>query len=205
MYAHIVHRFSSEFLDRDCLEWSIMSLVQRLLEQRKAARLEACAKSRQSRVSIAGQTAVRQTGHDRSDGQTSARPCTTSSTEKDGLPMKRKAGAMLASSSGAKKGAAVAPAAKRPASTSSQADSMDFLGSSSESRTAHLARHGGGRRDCARCRYYMWGASWMKAYGQVPYPQQPRGRREVCQWLAERPARWPGAWGLGCSVCAGFI
>ena len=148
-----------------------------------SARLKACVVSR---ASIAGQTALRQTGN----GQRG--PCKTSSTEKDSVPMKRKVvEAMLA--------------AKRQ--QISQFDDMDFLGSSSETRTAHLARHEGGRRDCARCRFYMWGAAWMNSYGQVPFPHQPRrrsGGREVVQWLAERPAQWPGAWGLGCALCAGF-
>ena len=195
-------------------KWSIMSLLQRLLAQRQnqkvateksqhappcqseesksclSVRLKACIRSR---VSVAGQTTSRHI--DRNSAGQTARVTVAGQTAK------RKAGA---SSSVAKKDAAVAPPAKRQRTSHTD---MDFLGSSSESRTDHLARHGGGRRDCGRCRFYMWGAKWMKAYGQVPALHQPKGRsggREVMHWLAERPARWPGAWGLGCALCAGF-
>ena len=214
-----------------------MSLLQRLLAQRQkvatersqrvgvaghtakesksclSARLKACARSRVSvaSVSVAGQTAMHHTGHDLSGaGQTAL--CQTGHDRSSigqtaratiaGQTAKRKADA---SSSGAKKGAAAAPPAKRQRTSHTD---VDFLGPSSQSRADHLARHGGGRRDCGRCRFYMWGAKWMQAYGQVPFPHQPRAGqtagREVVQWLTERPARWPGAWGLGCALCAGF-
>ena len=77
------------------------------------------------------------------------------------------------------------------------------MGAASESQAAHLKRHGGGRRDCERCRYYMSKDNWMQVYGQVELPAPSRcDDRRVVQWLAERPARWPGPWGLGCVFCA---
>ena len=77
------------------------------------------------------------------------------------------------------------------------------MGTSSEDQAAHLQRHGGGRRDCERCRYCMSKDNWMQVYGQVELPVPSRcDDRRVVQWLAERPARWPGPWGLGCVFCA---
>ena len=139
----------------------------------------------------------------------------------------------------------IAPAAKFPGPTPTVAPASlaAFLGVAGESRETHLRRHDGGRRDCGRCRFYMWGAAWAKAYGQEVWPPVQsagkrkavdmsgaageaavgavvgagasaaargpaagkRARREATQWLAERPARWPGPWGLGCAFCAAFV
>ena len=73
------------------------------------------------------------------------------------------------------------------------------LGPASESRELHLKRHDGGRRTCQRCRYYLFGDGWAASYGSFEAPSGPRAR---VVWLGERPARWGGVWGLGCSVCA---
>ena len=75
------------------------------------------------------------------------------------------------------------------------------VGPASETREEHLQRHKGGRRTCQRCRYYLFGANWAATYGSFTAPSGPRGR---VVWLGERPARWGGVWGLGCSVCAGL-
>ena len=83
---------------------------------------------------------------------------------------------------------------------------MDALvGLCSETRAEHLKRHQGGRKTCPRCRYYLFGDAWTATYGSFPTQPGPgvssRGRSV---WLDERPARWGGAWRLGCSVCAAF-
>ncbi len=52
----------------------------------------------------------------------------------------------------------------------------------------------------------MWGSRWMTALGQTTLPSPRRcSDRQAVQWLAERPARWPGPWGLGCVFCADFM
>ena len=55
-------------------------------------------------------------------------------------------------------------------------------------------------RSCPRCRYYRF-ASWAATHGSF---ESKTGPRQRTFWLAERPSRWGGAWGLGCAICAGF-
>ena len=66
----------------------------------------------------------------------------------------------------------------------------------------HLKRHNGGRKTCVRCRFYLFGDAWVATYGCLPLQFGPAPGKTV--WLGERPARWGGVWGLGCSVCAAF-
>ena len=75
------------------------------------------------------------------------------------------------------------------------------MGPASESRAEHLRRHEGGLRSCPRCRYYLFGDTWMATYGSFESRCGPRGRTF---WLGERPARWGGVWSVGCSICAAF-
>ena len=79
---------------------------------------------------------------------------------------------------------------------------QEFVGPSTETREAHLLRHGGGQLTCPRCRYYVHGTAWTATYGSCMAPTGPR-RRIV--WLAERPARLGDAWALGCVFCASFV
>ena len=76
------------------------------------------------------------------------------------------------------------------------------VGSVTEGREAHLARHAGGLRTCPRCRWYKRGAEWVCSYGK--FVRQHGRTRENVAWLVERPERFGGAWGLGCTVCAWF-
>ena len=106
-------------------------------------------------------------------------------------------------------GAAVASQRQQAAPTTSAASQgrqaattkVDNLGAASEAKEEHLARHDGGARHCARCRYYQHGDAWTNACGHVAETSRagPRGR---VAWLAERPVRWGGAWALGCTMCA---
>ena len=77
------------------------------------------------------------------------------------------------------------------------------VGGVQETRQDHLTRHGGGQRTCPRCRWYKHGDFWTCSYGKL-YSQLHSGPRENVLWLAERPVRWGGEWGLGCSICAWF-
>ncbi len=77
------------------------------------------------------------------------------------------------------------------------------VGSVREGREEHLARHGGGLRTCPRCRWHKRGAEWVCSYGKFVRQQCSRARENVA-WLAERPERFGGEWGLGCTVCAWF-
>ena len=74
------------------------------------------------------------------------------------------------------------------------------VGPVSESRQEHLRRHDGGRDDCPRCRFYLLGEGWIRAYGST---QDPRTNdRTPFIWLQERPQRFQGQWALGCAFCA---
>jgi len=83
-------------------------------------------------------------------------------------------------------------------------DALDALvGPCSETREEHLKRHDGGRKTCPRCRYYLFGGTWTATYGS--FAMKPGGStRGRSIWLDERPARWGGAWRLGCSLCSAF-
>ncbi len=74
------------------------------------------------------------------------------------------------------------------------------VGPVSESKEDHLRRHDGGRNDCPRCRFYVFGAGWMRAYGSVQDPRRSHGTLIV--WMQERPQRFQGQWAVGCAFCA---
>ena len=57
-------------------------------------------------------------------------------------------------------------------------------------------------RTCPRCRWYRQGGAWICSYGQLVCQPCRAGPRENVVWLAERPDRWGGEWGLGCNICA---
>ena len=86
-------------------------------------------------------------------------------------------------------------------SLSASGDAMgEMLGPVTETKDDHLARHGGGLRSCPRCRYYKRSAQWSR---QVAETTRAGPRNLV--WLAERPVRWGGTWGLGCKICADSV
>ena len=74
------------------------------------------------------------------------------------------------------------------------------VGPVGESREAHLERCQQPR--CPRCRCYQVGHRWQATYGSLEADAGPRGK---IIWLSERPARWGGAWALGCSLCAAAL
>ena len=91
---------------------------------------------------------------------------------------------------------------KQAARESHKAAMEEMVGPVTETKEQHLKRHDGGFRACARCHYYYkFGHRWLSAHGHVKEIARA-GPRQSFAWLAERPARWGGAWGLGCKVCA---
>ena len=55
---------------------------------------------------------------------------------------------------------------RRTQSPDGKARLAELVGPATESREAHLARHGGkGVRSCPRCRWYLHGHRWMPSYG----------------------------------------
>ena len=95
---------------------------------------------------------------------------------------------------------AVVPQRQPKISQSGEADWMEFIGPVTETREENLRRHGGGLRSCPRCKWYRFSSCWLSTYGsRVRAIAGARGR--VC-WVQERPARWGGAWALGCPFCA---
>ena len=72
-----------------------------------------------------------------------------------------------------------------------------IVGSVNESRQAHLERCR--VQGCPRCRWYLVGHTWQATYGSLEVEAGPRGKTI---WLSERPAKWKGAWALGCTLCA---
>ena len=98
---------------------------------------------------------------------------------------------------------------RRAAQGNSRSQPPSFLdpvvGKVEETRADHLKKHGGGLRTCPRCRFYKHGDVWTCSYGKLnPAERGLAGPRENVVWLAERPVRWGGLWGLGCSICAWF-
>ena len=77
----------------------------------------------------------------------------------------------------------------------------DMVGLATETKEQHMQLHPGSSRTCPRCVFYRFGARWKCTYGRVPEVLRT-GRKETVEWLAERPARWGGTWGLGCVMCA---
>ena len=75
-----------------------------------------------------------------------------------------------------------------------------MVGPVTESREARLRRHSGGLRSCPRCRWYGFGHRWIATYGSTN-----NFSRGTVVWISERPARWGGAWALGCSFCADML
>ena len=87
----------------------------------------------------------------------------------------------------------------REAGTGAEDDRLRGLGPATETKEEHMRRHGpAGDRTCIRCRWYSMGHRWATAYGQFSGPAVPQPR----SWIGERPARWGGTWGLGCTLCS---
>lgn len=53
---------------------------------------------------------------------------------------------------------------------------------------------------CARCRYDRDGGALARKYGRSLHVVQGQSRQTT--WLAERDKGMPGAWGVGCKLCA---
>ena len=80
------------------------------------------------------------------------------------------------------------------------ADAAVDVGAVTEDREAHLARHGGGRRDCARCVYYRHAEIWILESRVRRGERVPAGGAPECD-LAHGAARMLGrAVGIGLPV-----
>lgn len=66
----------------------------------------------------------------------------------------------------------------------------------------HRKRHPKPLADCARCQYDKSRVLLEQTYGSYDGLGGARGQRRV--WLAPRPARYGGKWGVGCICCAKF-
>ena len=112
-----------------------------------------------------------------------------------------------------RKGAAVAARVVEPCSRNpkvqprrpalSDGDLEALVGPITETKEAHLARHSGGCRSCPRCRWYARGPDWVRVHGNVRETARAGPRKVV--WCDERPARWGGAWAIGCKLCADAV
>ena len=92
------------------------------------------------------------------------------------------------------------PDKKRRVDTGETRGIEDAVGRVDETVADHRERHPTLVSDCARCQWLQWGDLWRKKQGTSFV--ENCGRAERIEWIAERPARRGGLWGLGCSVCA---
>ena len=92
------------------------------------------------------------------------------------------------------------PKKKRRVDTGATRGIEDAVGRVDETVADHRERHPTLVSDCARCQWLQWGDLWRKKQGTSFV--ENCGRAERIEWIAERPARRGGLWGLGCSVCA---
>ena len=78
-------------------------------------------------------------------------------------------------------------------------DPLAFHEPASETKAERQQRRGTpGPRACSRCRWYAMEDRWAKTVGAFSGPSAPQKR----SWIAERPARWGGPWGLRRSLCS---
>ncbi len=94
--------------------------------------------------------------------------------------------------------------AQGPASSVRQHATDQVVGSVTETKEQHLQRHDGGLRTCPRCRYYRHKEQWLRVYGCEDHASR-RIAGAGAVWLSERPVRWGGFWGLGCTFCADAV
>ena len=158
--------------------------------------------------SLGASAAARPAGAE-SQGRTASQPARAA---RPGRAATQPARAASQGRAAARPAQAVAPGQARAATPRRRTPSADgqerlaeMVGPVTESREAHLARHGGGWRSCPRCRWYLHGHHWMASYGAGggSVPSGPGvGPRQRVVWISERPARWGGSWALGCVFCA---
>ncbi len=74
------------------------------------------------------------------------------------------------------------------------------VGLATERVEEHLRRHDGGLPSCARCKFFVHGDDWVRAYGQERDPRS--STLAALTWLQARPVRYGGMWALGCFFCS---
>ena len=92
------------------------------------------------------------------------------------------------------------PNRKRRVDMGEKRETEHLVGRGDETVADHRKRHPALVSGCARCHWLQWGEAWRRKQGSSF--ADIGGRAERIEWVAERPARLGGLWGLGCSVCA---
>jgi hypothetical protein len=87
--------------------------------------------------------------------------------------------------------------------TDEDQSAISLLGSVAESNADHKRRHPRVHAACARCMYEQNRVSLESHHGSFDTPGGQHGHRTV--WLAPRPSRMGGQWGLGCVCCARLL
>ena len=115
-----------------------------------------------------------------------------------------KADTTRSASSQAKAGTARLPRRPRPPGACSKAQATS-PGPVEETAAEHAARHPAPTapiKTCARCVYNTSRADLERGYGSYAHNVDSHVRRHV--WLASRPPRLGGLWGVGCVFCAHY-
>lgn len=79
-------------------------------------------------------------------------------------------------------------------------DIGSVVGCVTETDAQHRRRHHPFKKNCARCIYLALRSNFESGYGSYKHELGDKRARTV--WLASRPTKWQGVWGLGCIFCA---
>ena len=115
-----------------------------------------------------------------------------------GVAESRSCGAAPSRRSGATRSSSHAPSKR--CGVAGSTSPADIIGDVTETDAQHRKRHPSIRSDCPRCQHLQYGPKWEKHYGS--HRSEADGKRTATVWLAPRPRRLGGLWGLGCIFCA---
>ena len=126
-------------------------------------------------------------------------PCLrTPALRRCGVAESRSCGAAPSRRSGATRSSSHAPSKR--CGVAGSTSPADIIGDVTETDAQHRKRHPSIRSDCPRCQHLRYGPKWEKHYGS--HRSEADGKRTATVWLAPRPRRLGGLWGLGCIFCA---